>query len=105
MNAGLIGGIAGCVIGLIGGLIGTFASIRNTSSPRERAFTIKASVIGWIVGIIFLTFLFILPSPWRFFLWIPYGILLPLGIITWNKTQQRIQKEESQNKAIASDKQ
>lgn len=98
MNPGLIGGIAGCVIGLIGGLIGTFASIRNTSGPLERAFTVKASIIGWITGLIFLTLLLLLPSPWRFFLWLPYGILLPLGIIKWNKTQQRIRTEESQNK-------
>ena len=97
MNAGLIGGIAGCVIGLVGGLVGTFASIRNTSGPREKAFTIKASIIGWIVGIIFLVLLLLLPTPWRFFLFIPYGILLPLGIRTWNRTQQRIRQEESQN--------
>ncbi len=97
MNAGLIGGIAGCVIGTIGGLIGTFASIRNTSGPRERAFTIKASIIGWVAGIIFLALLLLLPSPWRFFLWLPYGVFLPIGIITWNKTQQRIKQEESQN--------
>ena len=98
MNSGLIGGIAGGVIGLIGGLVGTCASIRNTSGPRERAFTVKASIIGWIAGLIFLALL-LLPSPWRFFLWLPYGILLPLGIIKWNKTQQRIRTEESQNKS------
>jgi len=97
MNPGLIGGIVGCVLGLIGGLIGTYFSIRNTSGPREKAFTIKASIIGWIAGIIFLVLLFILPTPWRFLLWIPYGILLPLGIVTWNRTQQRIREEESQD--------
>ena len=97
MNPGLIGGIIGCVIGLIGGLIGTYASIRNTSGPRERAFTIKASIIGWTAGLLFLALLLLLPSPWRFFLWLPYGILLPFGIITWNRTQQRIRAEESQN--------
>ncbi len=98
MNAGMIGGILGCVIGGIGGLIGTYASIRNAKSPRERAFTIKASIIIWVVGIVFLTLLFVLPTPWRFALWIPYGILLPFGIITWNKTQQKIRSEESQKK-------
>ena len=95
MNPGLIGGIAGCVIGCIGGIIGTAASIRNTSSKRERAFVVKASIIGWILGIGFLVLLFILPTPWRFTLWIPYSILLPLGIITWNRKQQRIRDEES----------
>lgn len=102
MNSGVMwgwsGGIAGCILGLIGGMIGTFASIRNTSGPRERAFTIKASIVGWIVGLIFISLLLLIPSPWRFFLWLPYGILLPFGIITWNRTQQRIRAEESQNK-------
>ena len=98
MNSGLIGGIAGCVIGLIGGIIGTWVSIRNTSGPREKAFTIKASVIVWIAGSVFLTLLFLLPTPWRFYLWIPYGILLPLGIMKWNRTQQRIRQEESPNR-------
>ena len=95
MNLGLIGGIVGCVIGIAGGLFGTFASIRNTSGPKEREFAIKASIITWIVGIVFIILLILLPFPWRYFLWIPYGILLPFGIIKWNRTQQRIRNEES----------
>lgn len=94
MNIGLIGGILGCIIGLIGGIIGTYASIMNTSSQRERSFTVKAFTIVWIVGIIFLALLILLPSPWRFSVWIPYGILLPIGIISWNKIQQKIRQEE-----------
>jgi len=99
MNPGLIGGLAGCAIGVIGGLVGTYASIRNTSGPREKAFTIKASIIVWIAGAIFLALLLLLPSPWRFLVWIPYGIFLPLGIVTWNRTQRRIREEESETKA------
>lgn len=98
MNAGLIGGIAGCVVGAIGGVIGTWASIRNTSGPRERGFTIKASAIGWTAGIVFLVLLFLLPSPWRFLLWVPYGILLALGIVFWNRTQERIRREEERDR-------
>ena len=96
MNIGLIGGIIGCIIGLIGGIIGTYFSIHNTFGPRERAFTIRASMIGWIIGVIFLALLILLPNPWRFMVWIPYGIILPIGIINWNKTQQKIRQEESQ---------
>lgn len=103
MNPGLIGGLAGCAIGITGGLIGTFAAIRNTSGPRERAFTIKASIIGWTAGTIFLALLLLIPSPWRFLLWIPYGIFLPIGIITWNRTQQRIRMEEVESRGIAPD--
>jgi hypothetical protein len=97
MTAGHIGGIAGLIIGTIGGIIGTFCSIRNTNGPRERAFTIKASVVMWIAGILFISLLLFLPTPYRWFLWVPYGILLPIVIISWNKTQQRIRNEESSN--------
>ena len=100
MSPALIGGLAGCGVGIIGGLVGTFASIRNTSGSRERAFTIKASIICWIVGITFLVLLLLLPTPWRFALWIPYGVLMPLGIVAWNRTQQRIRQEESQNQQV-----
>ena len=39
--------------------------------------------------------MFVLPNPYRYLLWIPYAILLPLGIVYANRTQQRIRKEES----------
>ena len=95
MEAGLIGGIVGGVIGLLGGAVGTYAAIRNTSGPRERAFTVKASLMLWGGGIIFLSLLLFLPDPWRHLVWIPYAVLFPLGIIRWNKTQQKIREEES----------
>ncbi len=95
MNAGWIGGIAGGLIGLIGGIIGTYFSIKNTNGPRERAFMVKASVVSWIAIILFLGLMFALPNPYRHFLWIPYAILLPLGIVFGNRTQQRIRREES----------
>ncbi len=96
MSAWIIVAVAaGCLAGLAGGVLGTWASIRNTNGPRERAFVVKASAIMWLAGIIFLALMFTLPMPWRYLLWIPYGILLPLGIITWNRAQQRIRIEEA----------
>jgi len=97
MNAGWIGGIAGALIGLIGGAIGTYASIRKTNGPRERAFVVKACAVCWVAVLLFLGLMVFLPNPQRHFLWIPYGILLPLGIIYTNRTQQRIREEESQD--------
>ena len=97
MNAGLIGGIIGGVVGLAGGMVGTYFSIKNTNGPRERAFMVKASIIIWIAVILFLGLMFVLPNPYRYLLWIPYGILLPLGIIHINRAQQSIRKEESQD--------
>lgn len=99
MNEGLIGGIIGCVIGLAGGIIGTYFSIRNTSGPREKAFMIRVSIIMWIAGVTFIMMLLVLQTPWRFLLWVPYGVLLPLGIITTNRTLQRIREEESEGRS------
>ncbi|MFH0909402.1 MAG: hypothetical protein V1929_11630 [bacterium] len=98
MHPGLIGGIAGSVLGIAGGILGTWYSIKNTKGPRERVFMIKSAVVGWGALLVFLALLFALPNPYRWFMWIPYAILLPLGIVYGNKTQQRIRGEESQNR-------
>ena len=95
MNIGWIGGILGGVIGMIGGIIGTYFSIKNTDGLRERAFMIKACIIGWIAITIFIVLMFMLPTSYRYFLWIPYGILLPLGIRYGNREQLRIRQAES----------
>jgi uncharacterized membrane protein YfcA len=96
---GWIGGIMGGVIGLAGGAIGTYFSIKNTRGPRERWFMIKSSVVCWIGIVAFLALLFSLPNPYRWFVWIPYGVLLPLGINYGNRLQQAIRNEESQHYA------
>ncbi len=95
MNAGVIGGILGCVVGVMGGVLGTYATIRNTQGPRERLFTVKASIIGWLTRALFLSGILFLPDPYRFFVWVPYAILFPIGIHTWNKKQTEIREEES----------
>ena len=97
MNIGLIGGIAGGVLGLTGGIVGTYFSIKNTNGPREKTFMIKASIWGWIGILVFLVLMLLLPNPYRFLLWIPYGILLPIAIIRGNKIQAKIRQEESSN--------
>lgn len=97
---GWIGGIAGGVIGIAGGVVGTYFSIKNTNGPRERAFMIKSAVAGWIAILVFLALLLGLPNQYRWFMWIPYSILLPLAIIYGNRRQQQIIKEESQNMTL-----
>ena len=98
MNAGLIGGIIGGIIGVGGGIIGTYFSIKNTNGPKERAFMIKASAIFWILGIIFVALLFLLPSPYKWFMWLPYSILFPISIRFMNKRLQQIKQEELQSR-------
>ena len=98
---GWIGGIAGSLLGIAGGFIGTYFSIKNTNGPRERRFTIKASAVCLVAVILFLVLMFAIPRPYNALLWIPYAILLPLGIKYWNKTQLEIRKKESAEQGVA----
>ncbi|MGH8134797.1 MAG: hypothetical protein ACRER4_00500 [Steroidobacteraceae bacterium] len=95
MDPGLVGGIVGGGLGLAGGVVGTYFSIRNTSGPREQAFMIRVSVIAWVAVTAFLAGLLLLPKPYNWFLWIPYGIALPLAIRSLNRHQQQIRAEEA----------
>jgi Ca2+/Na+ antiporter len=95
MEAGIIGGILGGVLGTLGGAIGTWCSIRNTRGPRERAFMVRASVVAWIAIIVFLALLLLLPHPYRLWMWVPYGILLPFGIMRLNRRLAEIRAGES----------
>lgn len=96
MNPGLVGGIVGSLLGVAGGLIGTYFSIKNTNGPRERAFMIRSAMVCWIGVSVFLAGMFLVP-PARLWLWIPYGILLPLGIGCANKKQRAIRRTELAN--------
>ena len=98
MNSGIIGGLIGGVLGFMGGIIGTYFSIKNTNGPKEKSFMIKASIIVWIGVILFLTLMPLLPNPYRFYLWIPYGIILPVAIIKGNKMQAKIRQQQSNKK-------
>ena len=103
MNAGWIGGIIGAIIGIMGGIFGTYCSIKNTNGPRERAAMVKASVVVWIALILFIALMLSLPDPYRKLLWIPYAILLPVGIVYGNRSQQKIRAEESQSQSSPAD--
>lgn len=94
MNAGVIGGTIGCIIGIVGGIIGTYCSIKNTAGPLERAYMVKVSVVTWITILVFLVLMYMLPNPYRFWLWVPYGVLLPLGITRINRTVAKIRETE-----------
>ena len=99
MDAGTIGGLAGGGLGLLGGAIGTYFSIKNTSGSRERAFMIRVAVIAWIGVTAFLAGLLLLPKPYNFLLWVPYGIALPLSIRWCNRRQQQIRMEEAASRS------
>ena len=96
MHPGTIGGIIGSVLGLCGGLFGCYCGIKNANGPRERSFIIKASIVCLAAITIFIVTFFALPLPYRWFLYIPYSILLPLGLVYWNKKQRLIRAQETQ---------
>lgn len=95
MDQGLIGGLVGGVLGVLGGAVGTYFSIRNTAGPRERMFMVRVAFVAWIGVTAFVLGLLMLPLPYNFLLWVPYGIALPLGIIWSNRRQRLIRSEEA----------
>jgi len=103
INPGIIGGILGSIIGIAGGAFGTYCSIKGTNGPRERSFMIKYAVFTWIFVITFLVLFFVLPKPYNLFMWIPYAIFLPIGIIYVNKHLLAIRKEEIQHRRQSQD--
>jgi hypothetical protein len=92
---GWIGGGVGVLAGVLGGAFGTYCAIRNTVSPRERSFAIKASVICWVFVLAFAAGMILIPGLYKHLLWIPYTVVLIWGINTFNRTQARIRMEES----------
>ena len=98
MYVGTVGGILGVVAGLAGGAVGTFASIKNTGGPRERQFMVRAAGAAWVGITLFLVLLFVLPSPYRWLIWIPYGVALPLAIVALNRKQQAIRSAEERSR-------
>lgn len=91
---GWIGGIVGGLMGLLGGLFGTYRSIRNTNGPRERQFITQFAVVCWIAVGIMLGLTLLLPNPYRWLVWGPYAIVLPIGIRYCNRRQDEIRQKE-----------
>ena len=92
---GWVGGGIGALCGILGGVIGTYFSIKNTRGPRERAFAVRASIVCWIFVLVFVGAMFLIPTWHKHLLWIPYTILLIVGIRICNKKFAQIRNEES----------
>jgi hypothetical protein len=103
MDTGLIGGLIGGVLGLLGGAVGTYFSIKNTAGPRERMFMVQVAIVAWVGVTAFVVGLLMLPQPYNFLLWVPYGIALPLGIL-WSNRRQRCIRSEEETSAVGKSK-
>jgi len=99
MNLGLIGGIVGGVVGILGGMAGTYFSVKNTKSPRERAFMIKVSFICWVFVLAFVIGMCLIPGFYKTLLAPIYIVGLLAFILLGNKKQAQIRSEESKRAA------
>ena len=95
-DGGLIGGIVGGLCGIACAMVGTYASIKNTHGPRERAFMKTAAVVFWVASLAFLALRFTVPGHLFLYVFMLYAILLPLGIHVCNMAQRSIRLDESQ---------
>jgi len=93
MNPGIIGGIVGGGLGILGGVIGTYMSIKNAKGKAAKRFMKRMALYGWLFMILFLWGLFMLPRPYNFLLWVPYGIALPSFIIFANRKLAELQQD------------
>jgi RNA polymerase sigma factor (sigma-70 family) len=97
---GLAGAVLGPLLGLLGGVIGTWASISNTNSARERRFMIRMSILFWLslllmIGLPFVLALTGMIPKWCY--WMPFAlffVLLIPAIVLGNRRQRQIQIEE-----------
>lgn len=92
MDTANIGGIIGSVLGILGGLVGTYFSIRNTNSPRERRFVIRAAIlVCFALGLTALA-VFYLPTL-RALAWVPICVMVVVGVPLWNRRQEMIRRK------------
>ena len=101
-TVGWMGGIIGGVVGTMGGVLGTYVSIKSAKGPTERAFINKTALITWVTVSVFLGLLFIIPQPYNFLLWIPYGIGMLIGVPKLRKKHTQIRRSESGDETFTS---
>ncbi|HAW28123.1 MAG TPA: hypothetical protein DCY03_08400 [Planctomycetaceae bacterium] len=97
---GLIGAVGGTLLGLLGGVYGTWNSIQQTKGPRERAYVKKMALMFFIVVPLFVVLVFVLPDPWNYYIWLPYGLWLTTTIRRSALKQQAIREAEARDESL-----
>jgi hypothetical protein len=98
--SGISGAVLGPIVGLLGGIFGTWMSIKNTSSARERRFVITMSIAVWFALVLLIAVPLVLAltgvipkwSYWPFS--VLFFVLLIPSIVWGNAKQKQIQIEE-----------
>jgi hypothetical protein len=55
---------------------------------------VRVAISSSIGVTLFLMLLFVLPNPYRWLIWIPYGVALPFAIVAMNSKQRAIRSDE-----------
>ena len=77
-------------IALIGGALGTFHNIVHAQGPRERAFTIRMSIVVWLLVISMLAAIYWIPGHLRYYVLGGYFVVCPILLYKWSNTHQLI---------------
>ncbi len=101
-----LGVLIGPIIGLLGGLFGTWMSIKNTDSTRERKFMVRYAVVVWVMVCLFMAALALASMLLRkrldppafivvesMMLLVYVGLLVPV-VIWGNRRQRAIRREQ-----------
>jgi hypothetical protein len=94
MNTENLGGIIGGVLGILGGIVGTYFSVRNTKSLRERRFVIHAGILVWCALGLTALAVFYLPTL-RAWAWVPICVMVAICAPFCNRRQEIIRQEEA----------
>ena len=90
---GLIGGIVGGIIGCLGGAYGTYCSIKAAKNDASRSFIKKASLVNWILALVFVAAIVFIPRPWNFLVWVPYSLVMIFDIRYMNRRIFELEKK------------
>ena len=78
----------------VSSIVGNYMIIRNTQGPREHRFMVRASCAAWTTILAFFLLGYLIPSPWRYLLLVPYFLHLPVATYLTVNKQLLIRKIE-----------
>ncbi len=94
MDLSVLGATVGVLAGLAGGVCGTYFSIKNTTSRRERLLMLQMAAVTWAFVLSFVALLFVVDAKYKIRMWSFYVPALVLLIFLADRRQRRIRQED-----------